>query len=307
MDVNLIAPELRSRARWFPTLKKQNRFSRWLGRKITRMMPSSTAAGVTIEERKSAPLLRLYRPDQPRNNAALLWIHGGGFMMGAPVMDDHLCAQTCQSLGILVASVDYRLAPEHPFPAPMDDAFAAWQWMQANAISLGIDARRIAVGGQSAGGGIAAGLVQRIHDSGDRRALAQWLFCPMLDDRTVNRHELDAIKHRIWSNESNMIGWKAYLGTTPGETEAPDYAVPARRADLTGLPPAWIGVGDIDLFYDEDRNYAEQLTHAGVNVTFVEVAGAPHGFESWARKTAVSRNFLQDARRWLGRMIDTPL
>lgn len=307
MDDERIAPELRSRVRWIPSSSKQGRFSRWLGRRISRLLPAAKVAGVAIEERPSAPRLRLYRPERPRSDAALLWIHGGGFTMGAPVMDDWHCAQTCKALGILVASVDYRLAPEHPFPAPMDDAFAAWEWLQAHARTLGIAPDRIVVGGQSAGGGLAAGLVQRIHDHGGNRALAQWLFCPMLDDRTVNRRELNAMRLRVWNNDSNGFGWLAYLGATPGGETAPAYAVPARREDLAGLPPAWIGVGDIDLFYDEDRAYAEQLGNAGVEVTFVEVPGAPHGFESWASKTAVSREYLANARCWLGRIIGTPI
>ncbi|GLR68071.1 esterase [Acidocella aquatica] len=306
MDINMIAPELRGRVRWMPTMRSQTKFSLWLGRRITRMIPSSKVDGVDAENHRGAPRMRLYRPRNVRTNAALLWIHGGGFMMGAPAMDDHFCAETCRSLGITIASVDYRFAPEHPFPAPMDDALAVWDWLQASTKTLGIDGDRIVLGGQSAGGGLAAGLIQRIHDAGGPRALGQWLFCPMLDDRTVNRHELDSIDYPLWSNRSNLVGWTAYLGGTPGGFTAPPYASPSRREDLAGLPPAWIGVGDIDLFFDEDRAYAERLRQAGVDATFVQVSGAPHGFEGWARNTVLGRTYLKKARSWLGDIVGAP-
>jgi acetyl esterase/lipase len=304
MDRAMIAPELRSAARWIPTMTSTSRFSRWMGRRLTRLKPGARIDGVTVELRRDEPRMRLYRPREQRSQAALLWFHGGGFMMGAPAMDDHFCAETCRSLGVIVASAEYRFAPENPFPAALDDAFAAWTWLQSSAAELGIDAGRIIIGGQSAGGGLAAGLVQRIHDTGGDGALAQLLFCPMLDDRTVNRHELDPIEHLIWSNQSNRIGWSAYLGRPPGGSDVPPYASPARRIDLGGLPPAWIGVGDIDLFHDEDLSYAERLRWAGVDATFVKVAGAPHGFEAWARKTEVAQQFVNTARAWLGNQID---
>uniref|UniRef100_UPI0035CA27CB alpha/beta hydrolase n=1 Tax=uncultured Sphingomonas sp. TaxID=158754 RepID=UPI0035CA27CB len=284
-------------------MTSDNRFSRWMGRRLTRLIPSARVDGVLVEHRRVAPKMRLYRPRKQRTRAALLWMHGGGFMMGAPAMDDRFCAETCQSLGIVVASIEYRFAPEHPVPAAMNDAHAAWNWLQASADSLGIDADRIAVGGQSAGGGLAAGLIQRIHDTGGVSALAQWLFSPMLDDRTVDRHELDTVGHRIWNNGSNRIGWRAYLGREPGAADPPPYAAPARRDHLRGLPPAWIGVGDIDLFFDEDRAYADRLCAAEVDTRFVTVPGAPHGFESWASKTNMARTYLADARGWLAQQV----
>lgn len=299
----MIAPELRKGARRMPAMTSTSRLSRWLGRRITRMMAGPRVDGVEVEHRRAASRLRLYRPREPRTRAALLWFHGGGFMMGAPAMDDRMCKETCRALGMLVVSAEYRFAPEHPFPGAMDDAYSAWTWLQRSTDDLGIDSGRIVVGGQSAGGGLAAGLVQRIHDTGDRRAFAQWLFCPMLDDRTVDRRELDAVGHRVWSNRSNLIGWSAYLGRRPGGSDVPPYAAPARREDLGGLPPAWIGVGDIDLFFDEDRTYAERLKRAGTDVTFVTVPGAPHGFEAWARKTDLARGYVGGARAWLGRQI----
>jgi acetyl esterase/lipase len=121
----------------------------------------------------------------------------------------------------------------------------------------------------------------------------------MLDDRTAARCELDAVRHLVWNNQLNAVGWSALLGQPPGSAAVPDYAVPARRENLAGLPATWVGVGDIDLFCEEDRAYAERLRAAGVEVTFDLVAGAPHGFEAWAADTAISRDYLQRARDWL--------
>jgi acetyl esterase/lipase len=121
----------------------------------------------------------------------------------------------------------------------------------------------------------------------------------MLDDRTAARRELDAIKHILWSNKSNRVGWSAYLGAEPGAATAPDYAVPSRRADLSGLPPAWIGTGDIELFYDENRAYAAALEAAGVECVLDVIPGAPHGFETVASDTSIARAYLHRSIDWL--------
>jgi acetyl esterase/lipase len=234
----------------------------------------------------------------------LLWIHGGGFVIGTASQDNAFCAVTARDLGIVVVAAGYRLAPENPFPAALDDVACAWQWLQHSAEALGADPGRIAIGGQSAGGGLAACLVQRIHDAGGVQPAAQWLFCPMLDDRTAARGELDRVGHFLWNNSLNRTGWSAYLGTGPGGSAPPEYAVAARRTDLRGLPPAWIGVGDIDLFCEEDRDYARRLRDAGVECAFDLVKGAPHGFETFAPKAAVTQRYLQRGRAWLGAQLN---
>lgn len=307
MDMARVAPELRAYERRMLSLPLGNPLVRAGVRGMMRLMPASNYPGVSLEIRRTpARGMRIFHPESRKTDAALLWIHGGGHLIGNAAIDDALCAATATRLGMVVVAANYRLSPEHPFPAAHDDCLAVWRWMSGEAGALGFDPTRIVVGGQSAGGGIAAGLVQRLHDEPGPGALAQWLFCPMLDDRTASLRELDALGHRVWPNPLNAIGWRAYLGKEPGSDEVPAYAVPARRADLSGLPPAWIGVGDIDLFYQEDRLYGERLAAAGTTVSFKTVPGAPHGFESWARTSAIAQAFIASAQDWLEETISGP-
>jgi acetyl esterase/lipase len=303
MDLARVAPELRGPVRRLPPIPARNAVVRRLVRAAMVLVPTVTVDGVdlTLIDRRTEPRLRLrvHRPRVPRSTAALLWIHGGGLVMGSPAQDDRLCAATARELGIVVVAVEYRLAPRHVFPAALDDCAAGWAWLQEAASWLGVDPTRVAVGGQSAGGGLAASLVQRLHDSGGPQPAAQWLFCPMLDDRTAARRELDGVGHRVWNNRLNAFGWGSYLGVAPGASSVAPYAVPARRSDLGGLPPAWIGVGDIDLFHDEDQEYASRLRAAGIDTTVEVVAGAPHGFEAWAAGTGIARDYVASAQAWL--------
>jgi acetyl esterase/lipase len=300
MDLSRIAPELRKPVRRLPSIPVHAGWFRRLSRAAMPLVRSGNVSGVTVEQAiPGVPGVRVHRPDQIRSRAALLWIHGGGLVIGGAKQDDRMCGGTAAELGIVVVAAGYRLAPEHPYPTPLDDCHTAWTWLVRNAARLGVDPGRLIVGGQSAGGGLAAALAQRLHDEGGVRPVAQWLYCPMLDDRTAARRELDGIGHRIWNNRSNRYGWGAYLRAEPGGETAPGYAVPARREDLAGLPPAWIGVGDVDLFHDEDQAYADRLRAAGVPVTFHVVPGGPHGFEAWAPNTAISRDFVGTGREWL--------
>jgi acetyl esterase/lipase len=276
---------------------------RWalpLWRLGTRSALAPLGPGVAVNEHTEAGVrVRVYRPHAGPSGAALLWLHGGGLIMGAPRMDERRCGTWARELGIVVASVAYRLAPEHPFPAALDDARAAWRWLQGAAATLGVDPARVAVGGASAGGGLAACLAQRLRDEGAAQPAAQLLVYPMLDDRTAARRELDGAGHLVWHNRSNRAGWTAYLGREPGAPKLPAYAAAARRGDLRGLPPAWIGVGDLDLFLDENRGYAERLEAAGVGVTLHEVAGAPHGFDALAADVPLVRAFAASQHAFL--------
>lgn len=261
--------------------------------------------GIQIEVLRlpSGPKLRIYSPSGQKTRAALLYIHGGGMMIGTPAMDDALLATTAAELDIVIVSPKYRLAPENPYPAPMDDCHAAWFWMLENAAARDIDVSRLAIGGESAGGGLAAGLVLRIRDEGGRQPAAQWLLCPMLDNRTAMDRSLDEVNHFVWNNKMNLAGWRSYLGPAFGTDEVSDYAAPARRKDLSGLPQTWIGVGDVELFFDEDKKYAEGLKAAGVSCELDVVAGGPHAFEGLAPDAKVSKDYLARAKSWLNRAL----
>lgn len=301
MKLDLVDPELRRSVARIPRLPIRRKWGRRLVRALARRHAfGEPVEGVEVRAVDQGQGIRVYTPAAGGSGAALLWVHGGGYVIGDLVQDDVFCSATARELGIVVVSTNYRLAPEHPFPAALDDACAAWEWLQKSAVSLGVDQERIVVGGSSAGAGLAACLAQRLHDAGGVQPVGQWLFSPMLDDRTAARRELDQVQHRVWNNASNRTGWGAYLATEPGGPQAPDHAVAARRADLRGLPPAWISVGDIDLFTDECRTYADRLRSAGVDCTFDLVPGAPHGFEAWAPDTRVAQELVGRGRTWLG-------
>lgn len=299
MDIDRIDPALRPALARLPTLDLENPLRRRLIVLGARLQPGARVRGVARRIVRAGRLrLRVYTPEHP-SGAGLVWIHGGGLVLGSARGDDRFCGETARATGVTIVSVDYRLAPRHPYPAALDDVHTAALWMRRSAAALGIEPGRLAVGGQSAGGGLAACLVQRLHDEGVPVA-AQWLFCPMLDDRTAADRSLDAAAHPVWSNRSNLVGWSAYLGRAPGGAAAPPYAVAARRADLAGLPPAWLYVSDIELFGPEVRRYAERLRAAEVPTVLETVRGAPHGFEAWAADTAPARGLLRAAREWLG-------
>lgn len=299
MDIAIVDPELRAATLKAPKLNLENPFMLKLVGVASAIMPGKRVDGVERRIVRDGGLkLRVYVPDTP-SGAGLLWIHGGGLVLGAAAMDDVLCGETARQTGVTIVSVDYRLAPRHPYPAAIDDAHAAWLWMQRHLDELGLDADRIAIGGQSAGGGLAASLVQRVHDEGGAIA-AQWLFCPMLDDRTAVDRARDGVDHFVWSNRSNLVGWSSYLGSAIGSVTLPPYAAAARRDDVSGLPPTWMYTSDIELFHDEDLAYAQRLESAGVDTTLEVVSGAPHGFEAWAADSVLARDIVAKARTWLG-------
>jgi acetyl esterase/lipase len=239
--------------------------------------------------------VRIHRPTGINAPAALLWIHGGGLIVGTPSQDDARCAWFAKELGITVVGLAYRLAPEHPFPAALDDCMATWQAVQEHADALGIDPHRVAIGG----GGLAASLALRIRDQGTVQPVAQLLSYPMIDDRTTLRTDVGEKEHLVWNHGSNTTAWSAYLGTQRGAHTLPPYAAAARHGDLSGLPPAWIGVGTLDLFHDEDIAYAQRLREAGVETTLEVVKGAYHSFDSIEGDAAVAREFLEMKLRFL--------
>jgi len=247
-----------------------------------RLQGLGRARDVDVLTVESGAGVRLHRPAGVTEPApALLWIHGGGYVLGTARQDDRLCRRFARALGITVAAVDYRLAPEHPYPAPLEDCYSALTWLAG---LPAVDPARVAIGGASAGGGLAAALALLARDRGEITPCLQLLAYPMLDDRSAAAPK--DLNYRLWSPASNRFGWAAYLGGAD-----PQLAVPARREDLTGLPPAWIGVGTHDLFHDEDLAYAERLARAGVPCHVEVVPGAFHGFDLLVPKAQVSRDF----------------
>ena len=277
MHIQRVHPDFRRTMKYIPGLPVHRHLLLPLLRTLSRSLPKPRSSDlVTISEAKagSTPLL-LFRPTRRPPTGALLWIHGGGYVLGSHHMNAIDCKRYARKFNLLVVSVDYRLAPHTPFPGPLDDCMAAWEWMQDNADALAIRRDRVIVAGQSAGGGLAAALVQKLCDTSPIKPLGQVLYYPMLDDHTALRDDLTQLDHFVWNNHNNAAGWAAYLNQPPGEPRTPEYSVPARRASLTSLPPTWLGVGDIDLFYDEDLRYAERLNADGVDCQLSIVEGGP--------------------------------
>ena len=226
-------------------------------------------------------------------------IHGGGMVLNSARSSDVRNVSICAALGVTVISVDYRLAPENPYPAALNDCFAALRWTHQHADKLGIDVSRIAVGGDSAGGGLAASVCQKARGT-DFKVAFQHLVYPMLDDRTtLPGKPLDPnLGEFVWRPEHNRFGWSAYIGTAD-----PNEAVPARAESLAGLPPTWIAVGNLDLFLDEDIAYARRLMRAGIQTELQIYPGAFHGFPMAAGAPVAERferDYCESLARGLG-------
>ena len=294
--ISRVAPELRN-ARLYIPMSFRNRLTLRIGRRLPAQAgPIADGVDVRIEHvpgdagQPSVRVVFYERGDRDRPSGALVWIHGGGLVMGTAESGNELCSRFAAELGIVVISVDYRLAPEDPFPAGLDDCFAALRWVRAHADRLGIDSAKIAVGGDSAGGGLAACLTQLALDRNGPPICFQLLQYPMLDDRTALRTDHDAI---VWTNTSNRYCWTSYLAHPVNATEPRPFASAARRHDLAGLPPAWIGIGDIDLFHDESIEYADRLRAAGVPCELHVVSGMYHGAEHVAPTAPSMLDLLQ--------------
>ncbi|MGE0821140.1 MAG: alpha/beta hydrolase [Candidatus Binatia bacterium] len=248
--------------------------------------------------------VRLYQPtDRPATLPALLWIHGGGYVLGSVERDDLLAKHLARVGQCVVASVEYRLAPEHPFPAPVEDCYAALRWLAAHSTDFGVNTSRIAIGGASAGGGLAAGLAVLTRDRGEVDVTFQLLIYPMIDDRNIAPASEDTPDTFVWTRENNLMGWRAYLGREPGGADVSPYAAAARATDLRGLPPAYIPVGDLDLFLDENITYAQRLLAASVPTELHVYPGAFHGFNGFVPQAEVSRRFNSDRDNALKRML----
>jgi acetyl esterase/lipase len=241
-------------------------------------MPGIRVTEQTVPAEHDSPTVTVQVYEHPQRttpSGALLWIHGGGTVMGTVQQGNAWCSRVADELGVLVISVDYRLAPENPYPAALDDCYHALRWLHDNAAALGVDPARIAIGGESGGGGLAAALAQRAHDTNIATCF-QLLVYPMLDDRTVLHTPDHSRGVFAWTPASNRFAWTAYLGHPPREDDSRPYIAAARRTDLTGLPSAWIGVGDLDLFHTENIDYAHRLREAGIDCELHTEPGMYH-------------------------------
>jgi acetyl esterase/lipase len=240
-------------------------------------------------------LVRVYRPREARQQSpGLFWIHGGGLVLGDVSMDDAYCSGIAEELNIVVASVEYRLAPEAQYPIPVEDCYAGLSWFIGSVDALGLDINRIAIGGGSAGGGLAAATALLARDRGDLKLCFQLLTYPMIDDRNVTPSSHDVTDLRVWNRAANQAGWKAYLGDAVGTTNVSAYAAPARATDLSGLPPAIISVGDLDMFLDEDIAYARALLSAGVPTELHVYPGCFHGSKVLVAHAEISQRWHRD-------------
>ncbi len=309
-------PDL-TRARFMPRTSA-TRGNRRLLRAITRIGRNRPPTDGELIDLGNGASVRVHRPlTAPAMNAGerrpgILYLHGGGLIIGSAVQGDPLCRRFADELGAVAASVGYRLPPEHPYPAPLDDCYAALQWLAAQP---DVDPARIAIIGLSAGGGLAASLALLARDRGEISLAGQVLAYPMLDDRTDESAAAHPRMLRLWNGPSNRLGWGMYLGAgralapgagaaaSPLDAATLELAVPARRTDLSGLAPAWIGVGTLDLFHDEDVEYARRLADAGVQCELHVITGAYHGFDASEPKAAISRDFVQRQVDALRRML----
>jgi acetyl esterase/lipase len=273
------------------TLPKMRQMMNSFGRPV---LPSPPVTERTIPGPSGAPPVRVFVVGNSSGGSkpAVLHMHGGGYVLGSAAGSRRDIQDLAAALDCVAVSVEYRLAPETPFPGSLEDNYAALRWISTNAKELGIDVKRIAIKGESAGGGHAAALAIAARDRGEFPICLQVLIYPMLDDRTGSSRPMPPFLGRfIWTAEQNRFGWQSLLGVPPGSPEVPPNSVPARVSNLIGIAPAFIGVGSIDLFAPEDVDYAQRLIAAGVSVELNVVPGGFHGFDGIAAKASLSRQF----------------
>jgi len=286
---HLVAPELAAALDLIPTMDISGgaaELRRRFAERVTPPLPPELAEVQCAERRLPVPgghpdvrVLHYQMPaSTAANRPAILHIHGGGYVLGYPEINDATSRMLVKALDCVLVSVDYRKAPETRWQGALADTYAALTWLADNAAGLGVDSARIAVMGESAGGGHAAALALHARARGGPAICLQVLDAPMLDDRTCTLAEPHPYTGEfVWTPAHNRFGWEALLGVEPGGPEVPAEAVPARAEDLSGLPPAFITVGSLDLFLEEDLDFARRLSRAGVPVELHVTAGGYHG------------------------------
>jgi acetyl esterase/lipase len=236
--------------------------------------------------------------------ACLYFIHGGGMILGNTRTGGFANAfDHAAELGLALVSVEYRLAPETPHPGPVEDCYAGLSWTAAHAAELGVDLGRLVVGGASAGGGLAAAVALLARDRGGPALAGQLLICPMLDDRNDTPSSWQMAGLGVWDRAANDVGWTALLGDARGGPDVSPYAAPARAADLSGLPPAFVDVGSAETFRDEDVAYASRIWQAGGQAELHVWPGGSHGFAGMVPEAALSRAAVAAQRNWLHRLL----
>lgn len=309
LTVDPLHPELEKAGKRLPGLG----IKRWMlpvYRPIERsispfFIPKPDAQNVKVEHKRIAGRdTMIYSPTNRKPTGLLLYIHGGGLILGTHKNSFGRCVPFVNQLGLVVVASSYRLAPQHPFPAALNDTYDVWRWLNQNLDQFNVEPGKIAISGESAGGCIAASLVHRVSEEGGQQPACQILIYPMLDNETALKRELDPLKFPLWNNISNRTGWGSYLGNNHGEVQLPRYAAPAKHLNIDLLPPTWIGVGSADLFARENRIYADRLTEAGVPCKFEHLEGAFHGFDMVVPRAKLSRDFLRSQMKFLSEYLD---
>lgn len=234
--------------------------------------------------------VKIYEPKKKSGNLpGVLYIHGGGYIIGSPDHEDGRCQELVMEVNCVVISVDYRLAPENPYPAGLEDCYASLKWFSENAEELGVDRSQIAIIGGSAGGGLTAALSLLARDRKGPKIAFQMPLFPMIDDRGITPSNNEITDDRVWNAKFNRQGWGMYLGELYGTDNIPIYAAPTRATNLTGLPPTYTYVGDLDPFCDETIDYVARLRQAGVPTEFHLYPGCFHGFDGLVPTAEVSK------------------
>lgn len=313
---HLVDPELLPFVDAYPTvtISAENLALIREGRKAQLALLPPFPDTVEVEERyipgpEGAPDIRvkLYRrKGGGANRPGILHIHGGGYILGNPEFMGPQCALWANIFDVVVVAPAYRLAPETAYPGNIEDTYAALRWMMAEAGALGIDTSRIAVAGESAGGGLAASLALLVRDRGEYRFCHQQLIFPMIDDRTCVRADISPLYGEyVWNRGSNHFGWASILGQPPGSPGVSPYVAAARAENLAGLPPVFMATGALDLFTEENLEYARRLMVAGIPVELHVYPGAPHGFMAYMG-AQVSRTYMRDALAGLAKGLGLP-
>jgi acetyl esterase/lipase len=275
-------------------------------RAVTARPEAPPRTGVAIED-AAAPSrvddhsvpLRIYRPEAVIEGRCLVYIHGGAFVMGDLEFEDERCFLIARDAGCVIVSVDYRLAPEHPFPLPLEDCYSALRWVADEAEALGVEARRIGVGGCSAGGALAASTAILSRERSGPQLALQMLLCPVLD-ASLSRASVRALLSEEDLRDCQLM-WDRYLGRP--RAEAPELASPSSYQDLAGLPPAYIQLAELDYLRDEGLAYAQRLVDAGVTVEAHLWPRVPHAFELFAPDARVSRESVREQAAALARFL----